>query len=232
MQENLKTKNNSSKLISLEHVTKYYKKGQKPALRNISLSLHTAEIVAIVGPSGSGKSTLLNLIGCLDRPSDGSVYINGLETKALSDSKLSDFRSRKIGFVFQSYQLQPSLTVLENVLVPAMFAGRNKQESSVEALSLLKAVGIDSKSNCLPSRLSGGEMQRTAIARALINKPALIIADEPTGNLDVDNTKNVLSIFKTIRDEFRTAIILVTHDERVAQFADRTIRLSDGEIYA
>ena len=219
-------------IISFKDVTKTYKisKQRLDALKDVSFDIHEGEIIAITGKSGSGKSTLLQLIGCLDKPTQGDILIDQKNPRKLSDNKLSQLRQNTIGFVFQSFYLQPFLKLDQNISVPAMFThAKNKQiNESVE--SLLDQVDLAEHRKHYPKELSGGQIQRAAIARALINKPKVILADEPTGNLDSVNSQAIIELFKYIRDELGTTIIIVTHDEQIAHQADRVITLKDGEI--
>jgi ABC-type lipoprotein export system ATPase subunit len=219
-------------LVRLQDVTKSYKVGRQTieALRGISLDIHQGEFVALTGASGSGKSTLLQLIGGLDKPTDGIVEVDGANLKKMRDGKLSKFRNQTIGFVFQFFYLQPFLKVGTNLEVPGMFARTKKAERREQSNILAEAVGISDRMKHLPRELSGGQMQRAAIARALLNKPKLLLADEPTGNLDSVNGKAIIDLFETIRREYNTTIIVVTHDPAIAVRADREITLKDGEI--
>lgn len=223
---------NTPIVISLDAVRKSYKVGKQKinALNNVSLEIHESEIVAITGKSGSGKSTLLQLIGCLDKPSEGRILINDQNPVSLSDNKLSELRQKTIGFVFQSFFLQPFLKLDQNVSVPAMFAGTSRKDMDNHVTSLLEQVNINEHRDHYPEELSGGQIQRAAIARALINRPKIILADEPTGNLDSENSKAIVDLLKIIRNELGTTIVIVTHDHEIARQADRIITLQDGEI--
>lgn len=216
-------------IVKLEHVTKIYREGHRevPALRDISLSLNEGEWIAIVGPSGCGKSTLLNLIAGLDRPTHGKIEVDGTDLSKLSQEALVRWRREHVGIVFQFFQLLPTLTALENVQLPLVLAGRPNSRS--RALALLEQVGLLHLANRLPSDLSGGEQQRVAIARALANQPRLLLADEPTGNLDRANGELVLDIFTEVWSS-GTTLILVTHDQHVAERAQRRLELQDGVI--
>jgi len=215
-------------IIELRNVWKIYKIGKEnfPALKDASLKIKENEFVCIMGPSGSGKSTLLYLIGCLDKPSKGDVYVFGKNTKKLSEKELAEIRNKRIGFVFQTYYLFPNLTVLENVEIPMILGGRKNRK---RALELLEKVGLKGKENKKPNELSGGEQQRVCIARALANDPDLILADEPTANLDIESAKNVLEILRNLWKEGKT-IVIVTHDLRIAEYAERIVVLKDGRI--
>lgn len=188
------------------------------------------EFVALTGPSGSGKSTLLQTIGCLDKPTNGQVVVYGKDATKLGDNALSDLRKSTIGFVFQSFYLQPFLNLKDNLAVPAMFTNTKKKDMDDRVISLLKQVGLSDRAMHFPKELSGGQIQRAAIARALINNPKIILADEPTGNLDPENSRSIIELFKTIRSELGTTIIVVTHNRSIANYADRIIILKDGAI--
>lgn len=219
-------------VVQLQDVKKTYKVGRQTveALKGVSLAIHQGEFVALTGASGSGKSTLLQLIGGLDKPTDGVVEVDGINLKKMRDGKLSKFRNQTIGFVFQFFYLQPFLKVGTNLEVPGMFARTKKTERHQQSEALAEAVGIGDRMKHLPRELSGGQMQRAAIARALLNKPKVLLADEPTGNLDSANGEAIISLFETIRKEYNTTIIVVTHDPAIAARADREITLMDGLI--
>jgi ABC-type lipoprotein export system ATPase subunit len=219
-------------LVKLTDVKKTYKIGRQSinALDGVSLKIHQGEFVALTGASGSGKSTLLQLIGGLDKPTGGIVEVDNVNLQKLRDGKLSKFRNKTIGFVFQFFYLQPFLKVGTNLEVPAMFARTKRKVRHSEANRLAKAVGLEDRMTHLPRELSGGQMQRAAIARALFNKPKILLADEPTGNLDSKNGAAIIEIFETIRKEFGTTIVIVTHDAQIAARADREIKLMDGRI--
>lgn len=219
-------------LVSVENLSKKYKIGRQhvQALNNVSLDIHEGEFVAFTGPSGSGKSTLLQLIGGLDKPSDGTITVDGKNLTKLSDRHLSTFRNQTIGFVFQFFYLQPFLRLATNLEVPGMFARTKRRDRMQAASELADAVGLKDRLRHLPKELSGGQMQRAAIARALLNRPKLILADEPTGNLDSTNGTAIIDLFEKVRQDFGTTIIIVTHDPKVAAHADREIVLEDGEI--
>lgn len=219
-------------LVRAENLSKSYKVGKQhvTALQNVSLEIRQGEFVAFTGPSGSGKSTLLQLIGGLDKPSEGMVDIDGQDLTKLSDRALSTFRNKTIGFVFQFFYLQPFLNLKTNLTVPAIFARTGRVERNQTAEKLAAAVDLADRLTHLPKELSGGQMQRAAIARALLNQPKLILADEPTGNLDSANGIAIVELFEKVREEFGTTIIVVTHDPKIAMRADREIVLKDGRI--
>ncbi|MCA9328849.1 ABC transporter ATP-binding protein [Candidatus Saccharibacteria bacterium] len=219
-------------VISLKSVSKTYRIGGEKvdALRDVSLEIQQGEYVALTGPSGSGKSTLLQLIGALDKPSDGVITINNEDIAKLSDRKLSNFRNKTIGFVFQFFYLQPFLNLQRNLEVPGMFARTKKIIRQERTVSLTKSVGLSDRLKHLPNELSGGQMQRAAIARALLNEPKIILADEPTGNLDRENAFAIMDLFDKVREAYGTTVIVVTHDHELAVRADREIRLRDGKI--
>lgn len=223
---------NDEAIIQIKNVSKKYKLGKKlvEALKNVSLDIHKGEFVAITGASGSGKSTLLHIIGCLDKPTHGTVILNNKDTAQLSDSSLSELRKVTIGFIFQSFYLQPFLRLSDNIAVPSMFTHDKKKTIDDKVALILQQVGLSEHAGYFPKELSGGQIQRAAIARALINHPSIILADEPTGNLDSTNGQSIIDLFKTIRDKLGTTIIVVTHDSKIAQQADYIIELKDGEI--
>jgi putative ABC transport system ATP-binding protein len=218
-------------MIEVKNVTKRYEgKRTVHALRGVSLRVEKGEMVATMGPSGSGKSTLLNIIGCLDRPSDGSVFIDGVEIERLDDDALTYLRREKIGFVFQFFNLLPTLNARENVALPLHLARISRREAHARSVAMLELVGLEDRQEHLPDELSGGEQQRVAMARALVLRPPLILADEPTGNLDSRNGEEVLSLFKRLRSQFNTTVMMVTHDSRAATFCDRILQMQDGRM--
>lgn len=219
-------------LVNVQGISKHYKLGGEKvqALKKASLEIHEGEFVALTGPSGSGKSTLLQLIGALDKPSEGSIVIDSHDVSKLSDRNLSNFRNRTIGFVFQFFYLQPFLSLQTNLEVPAMFARVSPKVRHGRSKELAKRVGLAERLKHRPKELSGGQMQRAAIARALLNGPKLILADEPTGNLDSANGQAIIDLFDEIRHTLGTTIVVVTHDPKIAARADREIVLTDGEI--
>ncbi len=218
-------------VIDIQGITKTYVNGKLsvPVLHGIDLQVNKGEFVSIMGPSGSGKSTFMNILGCLDRPTTGSYRLNGDEVATLSDDELAFVRNKQIGFVFQSFNLLTKLTALENVALPMIYAGMDKKSRNERAAALLSSVGLGERMDHLPSELSGGQRQRVAIARALANNPAIIMADEPTGNLDSKSTIDVMNMFRGLYDEGRT-IILVTHEPEIATYASRNVVLRDGLI--
>lgn len=219
-------------LIEGQRISKSYKLGRQKvdALKNVSLTIRQGEFIAITGSSGSGKSTLLQLMGGLDKPSGGTLHVDGHDVQKLSDRKLSVFRGQTIGFVFQFFYLQPFLRLQTNLEVPAMFARTKRKERRARVSQLASSVGLEDRLKHLPRELSGGQMQRAAIARALLNKPKLLLADEPTGNLDSVNGKAIIDLFEQIRRDFGTTVVVVTHDAAIAARADREIALKDGEL--
>ena len=217
-------------ILQTTNLKKYYGDGetQVRALDGVDLAVEPGEFVAIVGTSGSGKSTLLHMLGGLDRPTSGSVTVDGKDLFSLKDEALTIFRRRKIGFVFQSYNLVPVLSVWENIILPIQLDGNRVDEDYVRAV--IDTLGLESKLRNLPSQLSGGQQQRVAIARALATKPAIVLADEPTGNLDSKTSQDVLSLMKVTGQRFAQTMVMITHNEEIAQLADRIIRIEDGRI--
>ena len=219
-------------LITTKSLTKRYRVGGHDLLatNNVSLSINRGEFVAIVGESGSGKSTLLQLLGGLDKPTSGSIVVNGVEVTGLSDGKLSQFRNRTIGFVFQSFYLQPFLTLRRNIEVAAMPSRMKRDIRRARTDRLAEQVGLADRLDYYPRQLSGGQIQRVAIARALFNKPPILLADEPTGNLDSQNSRGIIALFRQICDEWGTTVVVVTHSREVAMIADRVVTVKDGAI--
>ncbi len=220
------------KVIELKNVSRTYKRGasEVKALQDVSAEIYAGEMVAIVGTSGSGKSTLLHTIGGLDSPTSGEVWIDGKNLKQMRDGELSRYRGRKIGFVFQSFYLQPFLNTQKNIEVPAMFANIDRTKRHQNSQDVAHAVGIEDRLKHYPAELSGGQIQRTAIARALVNQPPILLADEPTGNLDQKNAHAIFDLFAHVRDTLGTTVIVVTHDEQLAARMDRVIRITDGRV--
>lgn len=219
-----------SPLVTLDSICKSF--GSLQILKKITLSIHQGEITSIVGPSGAGKTTLLQIIGTLLKPDGGELSIDGVNPFALSAQKQAHFRNKQIGFVFQFHQLLPEFTAAENVAIPAMIAGMSKRQALSEAEQLLTQLGLADRLKHRPAQLSGGEKQRTAVARALINRPTLILADEPSGSLDTQRKEELIELFFELRDQLGQTFLIVTHDEDFAQRADRTISLQDGCIIA
>ena len=215
-------------MIEIEGINKYY--GKLHVLRDVSLTIGKGEIVSIVGPSGAGKTTLLQILGTLDRPDSGSVRYDGVDVLRLGSRDLSHFRNRHIGFVFQFHQLLPEFTTVENVAMPAMIGGMRQGEALKRAMELLDFMGLSERAHNKPSQLSGGERQRAAVARALINRPSVILADEPSGSLDSQNREELHRLFFDLRNEMRHTFVIVTHDESLAADTDRTIHMKDGAI--
>lgn len=218
-------------MIRLESITRSFLLGKEtvPVLNGISLSIHEGEFTAIMGPSGSGKSTLMNIIGCLDKPTEGEYYLGGENVSHYNDKELARVRNQSIGFVFQQFHLLPRLTALKNVELPMIYAGISKKERQARAAEALTKVGLADRMNHLPNALSGGQKQRVAIARAIVNTPKIILADEPTGALDSKTSKDIMEQFRGLNDEGVT-IIIVTHESEVAEYANRTILVRDGMI--
>jgi len=223
---------NGQAVLRVENVVKTFESaaGTVAALRGVDISIRKGEFVAIVGPSGSGKSTLLNMIGALDKPTSGKVYINGIDIFSLSDSEIATMRNHLIGFIFQSYNLINRTTVLKNVALPGVISEMSGDERSRRALKLLQVLGIEDKAGFKPSNLSGGQQQRVAIARSLMNDPAIILADEPTGNLDTKTGSEVFEMLKMMSSKFRRTIVMVTHNPELAESTDRAIYIRDGVV--
>ncbi len=220
-------------IIQLVHIYKSYFLGKEeiPVLKDINLKVHKNEYVALMGPSGSGKSTLMNILGCLDQPTKGQYFLNGIDVSTMNDNELAQIRNKFIGFVFQTFHLLPRNTALENVEMPLIYAGLPKKERTEKAKIALEKVGLKDRMHHKPNELSGGQRQRVAIARALVNNPSLILADEPTGNLDSKTSIEIMQLLEDIYQQGNT-IVLVTHEEDISRYARRIVRLKDGQIFA
>lgn len=217
-------------MIDIKGITKSF--GSLQVLKGINLHIDKGEVVSIVGPSGAGKTTLLQIIGTLDKPDSGEIIIDGTDVGKLSSKKLSEFRNRRIGFVFQFHQLLPEFTAVENIMIPAFIAGTQKDEARQRAMELLDFMGLADRAGHKPNELSGGEKQRVAVARALVNRPAVILADEPSGSLDSKNKEELHRLFFDLRDKTGQTFVIVTHDENLARITDRTIAMKDGMLSA
>ena len=219
---------NDTKMIKCENIHKSY--GTLEVLRGVSLEVSQGEVVSVVGPRGAGKTTLLQIMGTLSPMDSGRLEIDGVDVSSMGDDRLSDFRNRHIGFVFQFHHLLPEFTALENVMMPALIGGASRGEAERHALELLRMMGLEARASHKPSALSGGEQQRVAIARAIVNRPSILLADEPSGNLDSKNREQVHALFFRLRDELGQTCVVVTHDDSLASMADRKIVMSDGMI--
>ena len=213
-------------MIDIKNITKSF--GSLQVLKGIDLHIDKGEVVSIVGPSGAGKTTLLQIIGTLDKPDTGSVHVDSVDVTTLSPKALADFRNRHLGFVFQFHQLLPEVTAIENIMIPAYIAGTSNKAAKERAKELLQFMGLTDRANHKPNELSGGEKQRVAVARALVNSPAVILADEPSGSLDTKNKEELHQLFFDLRDKFGQTFVIVTHDEQLATITDRTIHMRDG----
>ena len=221
--------NNS--IIVMRNVKKIYDLGEikVPALKNINLRIKEKEHISIMGPSGSGKTTLLNIIGCLDKPTEGEYFLDGINVNQLDDDQLSEIRNKKIGFIFQNYNLIPQLNVIENIGLPLIYRGINEKEIIEKSKYYANIVGLGDRLYHKPAELSGGQQQRVAIARALVNEPVIILGDEPTGNLDTKTGKEIMEIIKKLNEMGRT-IVIITHDPKIAEYGERIVKILDGEI--
>jgi len=226
--------NDNNIVIQIEELSKVYNMGvvEVHALRTVSMEVYRGEMLAIMGPSGSGKSTLMNILGCLDQPTAGKYYLDGEDVSKMSDDELAAVRNRRVGFVFQNFNLLPRTTALENVLLPLIYAGVGPKERRDRACEVLESVGLGDRLTHTPNELSGGQQQRVAIARALVNRPSIILADEPTGNLDSRSGDEVMGILQKLNREQGMTVILVTHDERLSYYTQRILQLFDGEFVA
>jgi putative ABC transport system ATP-binding protein len=229
MQEKFDNDSRSIKMIELTNIFKIYDLGEVKVtgLEDISLTCEKGEMVSIMGASGSGKSTMMNIVGCLDRPTSGTYRLDGEDVSTLSDDQLATIRNKKLGFVFQSYNLLPKISALQNVALPLIYSGQNHRNQ--RAMDALEAVGIAKRANHLPQEMSGGEKQRVAIARALINNPVVLLADEPTGNLDTASSHSIMDIFSDLHKKGMT-IVIVTHEEDIASYTQRTVVIRDGKV--
>ena len=219
-------------VIELQNVKKIYKMEgvETPALRGVDLKIKKGEFMAIIGPSGSGKSTLLHMIGVLDRPTSGKIYLDGIDISKLNDSELARLRGKKIGFVFQFFNLYPTLTAQENIELPMLILECDKKKREEKALNLIEMVDLEKRAGHLPSQMSGGERQRVAIARAIANDPEIVLADEPTGNLDTKIGSEIMKLFSRLQEEENMTIVMITHELKIAKYAERVVHLIDGKI--
>jgi len=231
-EKNIETKTDDSHALRVENLSKIYdtSAGRVVALDKVSFTIKKGEFVSVVGPSGSGKSTILNLVGALDRPTSGKISIDGINMFSMNDSEIATMRNKRIGFIFQSFNLINRTTVLKNVKLPGLISGMSHDVAEFRAMKILEALGIDDKKNQKPINLSGGQQQRVAIARSLINNPSIILADEPTGNLDTKTGDDVFAMLKNLSHKFNRTVIMVTHNPELAESSDRSILLRDGRI--
>lgn len=220
-----------SVLIQLNEISRSFQMGVEEllVLKALDLTIHNNEYVSLMGPSGSGKSTLMNILGCLDTPTSGKYWLDGLDVSAMNDDRLAEIRNKKIGFIFQTFNLIPRLTALDNVAMPLIYAGVSKRERIEKAEEVLQKVGLADRMKHKPNEMSGGQRQRVAVARALVNNPSLLLADEPTGNLDSKTSYEIMTLFDELHDQGNT-IVIVTHEESIAEYTQRIVRLRDGKI--
>jgi len=220
-----------SVLIQLNEISRSFQMGVEEllVLKALDLTIHNNEYVSLMGPSGSGKSTLMNILGCLDTPTSGKYWLDGLDVSAMNDDQLAEIRNKKIGFIFQTFNLIPRLTALDNVAMPLIYAGVSKRERIEKAEEVLQKVGLADRMKHKPNEMSGGQRQRVAVARALVNNPSLLLADEPTGNLDSKTSYEIMTLFDELHDQGNT-IVIVTHEESIAEYTQRIVRLRDGKI--
>jgi len=222
----------NSRMISIQNISKTFTQNNKlTVLNDIKLEVQKSELISIVGASGAGKTTLLNIIGTLEKTDSGNLFIDGIDVTKLSDKELSKFRNQKIGFIFQFHHLLPEFTALENVCLPALINGESKSNAEQRAIDILKLLNVDNRMNSKPSTLSGGEQQRVAVARALINNPVVILADEPSGNLDSHHAEQLHDLFFELRDKLQQTFVIVTHNESLANRADKKYTIKDGELF-
>jgi len=222
----------NSRMISIQNISKTFTQNNKlTVLNDIKLEVQKSEVISIVGASGAGKTTLLNIIGTLEKADSGNLFIDVIDVTKLSDKELSKFRNQKIGFIFQFHHLLPEFTALENVCLPALINGESKSNAEQRAIDILKLLNVDNRMNSKPSTLSGGEQQRVAVARALINNPVVILADEPSGNLDSHHAEQLHDLFFELRDKFQQTFVIVTHNESLANRADKKYTIKDGELF-
>ena len=222
----------NSRMISIQNISKTFTQNNKlTVLNDIKLEVQKSEVISIVGASGAGKTTLLNIIGTLEKTDSGNLFIDGIDVTKLSDKELSKFRNQKIGFIFQFHHLLPEFTALENVCLPALINGESKSNAEQRAIDILKLLNVDNRMNSKPSTLSGGEQQRVAVARALINNPVVILADEPSGNLDSHHAEQLHDLFFELRDKLQQTFVIVTHNESLANRADKKYTIKDGELF-
>lgn len=233
MDTNVHSNNHAGEVVvEAQDLSRTYHMGEVevPALRGVTLQIQRGEVVSIMGPSGSGKSTLMNILGCLDRPTSGSYWLDGMEVARMNDNQLAEVRGRKVGFIFQSFNLLPRVTALDNVELPLRYTGASAKQRHIQAKEALEAVGLKDRVNHRPNELSGGQQQRVAIARALVNHPSIVMADEPTGNLDSKAGKEIMELLLKINQEQGVTLIIVTHDPEIAKQTQRVIMIRDGQV--